>query len=85
MGCEVAVNLRVLERLLAAIVHSRACALGCKARCISARKARSYILASLERIRVQIVAREQLVKVRAIAFCQASRLTHIAHRDLQNL
>ena len=42
-------------------------------------------LASLERIRVQIVAREQLVEVRAIAFCQASRLTHIAHRDLQNL
>ena len=43
------------------------------------------MLASLERIRVQIVAREQLVKVRAIAFCQASRLTHIAHRDLRNL
>ena len=58
-----------------------------------ARKARSYrfgraqgaLLPGFERIRVQIVAREQLVEVGAVAFCKSGGLTDIAHRDLQNL
>ena len=42
-------------------------------------------LASFERIGVQVVARQQFVEIRAIAFCQPGSLTHIPRRYLQYL
>jgi hypothetical protein len=41
--------------------------------------------AGFERVGVQVVAGEQFVKIRAIAFCEAGGLAYVAGRDLQDL
>ncbi len=47
--------------------------------------AQAQLLPGLELVRVQVVPRQQLVEIGAIAFRKACRLAHIAHRDLQDL
>ena len=44
-----------------------------------------FSLAGLELVRVQVMSRQQLVEIRAIALREPRRLADVAHRDLQNL